>query len=83
MDEGLKVVLGLIVRHGLTTLGGILGTLGVLQSSQNAQFVTTGTGIVVGLMGVAWSWWEKSGRRQLSAEVNRLRTKSPPPKNVA
>lgn len=80
MDEGLKVVLGLIVRHGLTTLGGILGTLGVLQSSQTVQFVTTGTGIVVGLAGVAWSWWEKSGRRQMAAELNKLRTS---PKRVA
>jgi hypothetical protein len=84
MDEGLKMVLGLVVRHGLTTIAGVLGTLGVLQSSQTAQFITTGSAIVVGLAGVAMSWWEKKGHQAMAAELNRLRTPTAvPPRKSA
>ena len=67
MDGNLKtMVLGLVVRHLLTSLAGMLVTLGVMNSGDQLQFITIGTGIVVGLATMAWSWWQKVGQAKLA-----------------
>jgi hypothetical protein len=62
MDDTTKAILAGIVRHGLTTLGGILVAHGYIDSAQVAGFV--GGGMIVA--GAAWSWWQKSGQAQLA-----------------
>jgi len=62
-------VLGLIARHGATTLAGILVSHGYLQSSGTEQFV----GAVMLILGVAWSWWQKQGQRQVAEELAKLK----------
>jgi hypothetical protein len=56
----------LIARHGLTTLGGYLTAYGLLPDGTSVdQFV--GPGMV--LVGVAWSWWQKTGHASVIAEM--------------
>jgi len=68
-SEAFKPILAGIARHALTTLGGILVSDGVIQSSDVAGFV--GAGMV--LAGIAWSWWQKKGQAQTVADLQRLR----------
>lgn len=81
----LKTILSLIARHGLTTLGGTLATHGYLGSGNVEQFV--GAGMII--LGVGWSWWQKSGQAAVSAKLGRLTTHveaintSAPPGQVA
>lgn len=71
MDESaLKPILAGLVRHGLTTLGGVLVSAGYMQSSDTAAFI--GGGMVVA--GMAWSWWQKRGQALVADELNRLRS---------
>ena len=53
------MILGPLVRHGLTTAGGWLVGQGVIDKSDTAAFV--GGGMVVA--GVVWSWWQKHGQK--------------------
>lgn len=58
------------LRHGMTYLGGALGSYGLFATSdQQTQFVTIGTGIVVGATGQLWSWWQKTGKGQMQARL--------------
>ena len=68
----LQTLLGLFVRHGLTTLGGILAAHGYLGSSTTEQFVAAGMVIV----GVAWSWWQKRGQGLVAAELEKLKARA-------
>jgi len=65
----LQTLAGLIVRHSLTTLAGILIAHGYLQSSMNDQFIAAG----MLFAGIAWSWWQKSGQSEVAAELARLK----------
>lgn len=47
------------IRHVLTLAAGSLVTLGLLDTGQTENFVVIGTGIVVGLVGVGWSYVQK------------------------
>lgn len=67
-DTLLQPVLAGIARHAITTLGGALVSAGYMQSSQMATFV--GGGMVVA--GVAWSWWQKSGQKQIAAMLKKV-----------
>ena len=69
MDDTTKAIVAGIVRHGLTTLAGALVAHGYLDSSGTEQFV--GAGFV--LLGVGWSWWQKSGQAAVSAELAKLK----------
>lgn len=69
MDDTTKTVLALGARHALTTVAGMLIAHGYLQSSQSQAFV--GAGMLI--IGVAWSWWQKTGRAALEGEVAYLR----------
>lgn len=55
MDSIATTILAPIVRHGLTTAGGILVTMGLIDPAMQGHFVTITTGIVLGLVGMAWS----------------------------
>jgi len=69
MDEANKTVLALVLRHGLTTLGGMLVSSGYINSSEASGLV--GSGMV--LAGVGWSWWQKKGQAALREELARWR----------
>jgi hypothetical protein len=69
MDESAWTpILAGIARHALTTAGGALVTDGVIQSSQTNDFV--GAGMV--MLGIGWSWWNKSGHAQVAAALKRV-----------
>lgn len=52
-------IVGGIIRHVLTVLGGGLVTQGLLESEQ----LTAGVGAILTLLGIAWSVWQKSKKR--------------------
>lgn len=54
-----------LIRHLLTLGGGALVTSGVVSS----EVATQGSGLLLGLIGLAWSMWDKTGR---IAEVGQL-----------
>ncbi len=54
-----SMILG-IVRHGLTTVGGVLVSKGVIDDAGWSEAV----GAIVTLIGVGWSIWEKSHKPQ-------------------
>lgn len=55
MESITTVILAPIVRHGLTTAGGVLVTVGLLDPAMQGHFVTIASGIILGLAGMAWS----------------------------
>jgi hypothetical protein len=60
-----KTIAGLIARHTLTYVAGVLVAHGYLQSSATEGFV--GAGML--FAGVAWSWWQKSGQAEMADEL--------------
>jgi hypothetical protein len=68
-------IAGLIARHMMTTLAGALVTLGLLQASDQNNFVSIASGIVVGALGLAWSWWQKRGQQAMEGEISYLRAR--------
>ena len=55
MESITTTVLTPIIRHGLTAAGGVLVTMGLVDPAMQGHFVTIGTGLVLGLVGMAWS----------------------------
>jgi membrane protein DedA with SNARE-associated domain len=55
---------GALIRHGLTTVAGILVTVGWVMPAQQANFVDIGTGIVLGVTSLAWSLWQKRNQQK-------------------
>ena len=56
----------LFVRHGLTTIAGVLVSAGAISPTQQDQFVAIGAGIAMFVIGTVWSWFRKRNR-QLAA----------------
>lgn len=54
-----------ILRHVLTTGGGVLVTDGYLSASQSQDAV----GAILVLLGIAWSLWNKQQHRQALASA--------------
>ncbi len=77
-SEVLKPILAGMVRHGLTTLGGVLVTDGVLQQGEVTGFV--GAGMIVA--GAAWSWYQKVGQAQLLALMAKMKPVAKPDATV-
>jgi hypothetical protein len=74
MDQQLiKSLLASAVRHGLTTLAGVLATHGYLSSSASEQFVSAG----LLFAGVVWSWWQKDGQAKVLAALAKHRNVTP------
>jgi hypothetical protein len=71
----LHTILGLIARHALTALAGVLVAHGYLQSSATEQFISA----CLLVIGVGWSWWQKTGQAQVAAELANMRTLPPGP----
>lgn len=72
MDDSVKTLLALGVRHGLTTIGGMLVTAGYMQSGDMQAFI--GGGMVIA--GVAWSWWQKRGQAQVADALKKVTARS-------
>lgn len=66
--DALKPILAGLVRHALTSLGGMLVASGYMQSSDTAALV--GGGMVIA--GMLWSWWQKEGQAKLLAIVAKM-----------
>jgi hypothetical protein len=56
MDDALKTIVAPIVRHGLTYIGGILTSAGLVDASQTGNFAVIGTGIIMAGIGMIWSF---------------------------
>lgn len=69
MDSTTQSIVAGIVRHALTTGAGMLVAHGYIQSSQTEQVV----GAAMVLIGVGWSWWQKSGQAAVAAELAKLK----------
>jgi hypothetical protein len=68
-QDAFSTVAGMIVRHGLTTLGGALAGAGVVNGEAGVtQFV--GAGMVI--FGIALSWWNKKGQAQVAALLKKV-----------
>lgn len=72
MDQTTQAIAAGIVRHLLTSLAGMIAAAGYMQSSETEQFVGAG----MFLVGIAWSWWQKSGQAEVSAALKKLTAKS-------
>lgn len=77
MNDMTKMIAGLVVRHGVTALGALLVQYNVLAKSGEASWVETTAGIVLGIVGIFWSWWQKSGQQEILAKLARMRTSAP------
>lgn len=71
MDTAMQSILAGVVRHALTTVGGMLVSQGVIGSDQVNGLV--GAGMIIA--GVAWSWWQKVGQQKAAAELSKLQQK--------
>jgi hypothetical protein len=70
-----KMIIGSVIRHGLTTVAGGLVTVGLVAPGDKSSFVQVTTGILVGLIGMGWSMWRKSGRAKVQAELEAVKAK--------
>lgn len=73
MDQSVQTILGLMVRHGLTTAGGMLVSSGIIQSDEVNTFV--GAGMV--FAGIISSWWQKRGQAEVVAALKKARGIAP------
>lgn len=55
---------GLVTRHGLTVLAGMLGEHGLLSTDQQTQFVSLGVSIALGAAALAWSYIQKRNAKK-------------------
>ncbi len=87
MDDTTKQIvqaaLAGLVRHGMTTAAGALVAAGLLQSGDSANFVQIGTGIVLGVVALTWSWWQKVGQAKVTALLKSAKTSAAPVKSLA
>lgn len=67
------MVVGLVLRHALGALAGMLITYGMLDKSATEQFVTIGVGVVSGAAALVWSWWQKRGMQKLAEDFATLK----------
>lgn len=71
--NALKPILAGLVRHALTSLGGMLVASGYMQSSDTAAFI--GGGMVIA--GMLWSWWQKEGQAKVLAAIAKMHKMTP------
>lgn len=51
-------------RWALGLAAGEMVKSGLVTSDQQAQFINIGGGIVVGLVALGWSWWQKTHQKK-------------------
>lgn len=56
--------LGSLIRHGLTAASGVLVTIGWVAPVEKTHFIDISTGIVLGLLSVLWSIWQKRSQQK-------------------
>lgn len=83
--EILQAAIAGTIRHGLTIAAGSLVTVGLLSSTDSGNFIQIGSGLALGAIGLAWSWWQKKGQQAVLAELNKFKAdkvkaqQEPPP----
>jgi len=60
-------ILGLIARHGLTSAAGFLAAHGLIGPDPSATEAFVSAGLL--FLGIAWSWWQKSGKVLVDAQL--------------
>lgn len=65
MSSILTAIIAGQLRHVLTALAGALVAAGAIDAAQTESFVAITSGLVLYVLGAAWSWWQK--RRTLAA----------------
>lgn len=65
----IQTILAMLARHGLTVLAGILAHQGYLDSSGTEAFISA----AMLVLGVGWSWWQKTGQAEVLAELVKLK----------
>jgi hypothetical protein len=63
-----------LVRHGLTSLAGILVGIGALSANQSTNFVEIGAGVAIFIASYVWSFMQKKTE---VAKVEQLEEKIP------
>lgn len=71
MDQpDVKVLaLGLIARRIATLFAGGLISAGLVQPTAKEQFITIGSGIIIGGVEMLFAWWREKGRAQVAAAL--------------
>jgi hypothetical protein len=70
----IPTILAMLARHALTVLAGALAARGYLDSSATEGFISAG----MTLAAVGWSWWQKTGQAEVSAELAKLKAQKAP-----
>lgn len=68
-SDTLKFVASFLAKRAAAWSAGALVTIGALQSSQETSYITMASGIILGLMGAAWSWWNDRGKQLVLATL--------------
>ncbi|MBP7649001.1 MAG: hypothetical protein KA744_04075 [Phenylobacterium sp.] len=63
----IEPILTSLLRHGLTTVAGMLAVNGAIQENQVTQFVTIGSAVVIWAAGQGWAVWQKRHQKALVA----------------
>jgi hypothetical protein len=61
----IEPILTSLLRHGLTTVAGMLAVNGAIQENQVTQFVTIGSAVVIWAAGQGWAVWQKANQKQV------------------
>jgi len=70
--DTIKMVSSFAAKKVMAWLAGALITLGVLHTGPDETgFVTVGSGIVVGLVSLVWSWWNDRGKQLVLAKFSK------------
>ena len=70
--EFLKSIIASGARHVLSAAAVWLVGNQMLTASDQQSFVTMGTGVVMGAVAAAWTWYDKVGREQLHDTIKNL-----------
>jgi hypothetical protein len=65
----IQTILALIARHALTTIAGFLAARGYIDASGTEAFISA----AMLLLGIGWSWWQKTGQAEVLAELAKLK----------
>jgi hypothetical protein len=68
-SDTLKFLANFLAKKAAAWAAGSLVTIGALQPNQETQFITMGSGIIVGLLAFIWSWWNDRGKSAVLAEL--------------
>lgn len=71
-SDTLKFFANFVAKKMAAYLAATLVTMGALHSgSDQTQFVTMGTGVIVGVLAFVWSWWNDRGKQAVLAQLSK------------